>query len=135
MRISPLTAPSRKRVRVALVAAALVAASTTAMTTASASGGGCTAADPELCFGVNGTGLYVNWIQAQAHTDAPAEVYEAILGPGRKVLKEAQYSVGFDSWAPPLKDTIDANMPAGQYCGETYLNYTGTAVLYCIEVS
>jgi hypothetical protein len=105
------------------------------MTTASASGGGCTAANPELCFGVNGTGVYVNWMQVQAHTDAPALVYEGIFSPSGKVLKEAQYNVAANSWAPALKDTINADVPPGKYCGETYLNNTIPTIQYCVVVS
>ena len=135
MRISPLAARTRKTVRVALVAASLVGASFTAMTSASASGGGCTGSDPELCFGVNGTALYVNWIQVQAHTDAPAKVYEGIFGPGGKLLKEAEYNVAANQWAPPLRDNINADVPAGKYCGETYLNDKIPTIQYCIQVS
>ncbi len=110
----------------ALVAASLVGASFTAMTSASASGGGCTASDPELCFGVNGTALYVNWIQVQAHTDAPAKVYEGIFGPNGKVLMEKEYTVAANTWAPPLRDNINADVPVSQVLRQKPISLTRT---------
>jgi hypothetical protein len=135
MRISLSTGRARTAARLAaVVAITLASGAVVGVSSASASGGGCTDSNPEVCFGVNGSGNYVNWMQVQVHVTSAGEVGLNISGPDFGPFTEWQPMSGA-GWTVPFTWQFDRNVTPGWYCGSVTFNGSPDEDYKCLDVT
>ena len=135
MRISLSTGRARIAARVAAVVAITLASGVVVgVSSASASGGGCTDSNPEVCFGVNGSGLLINWLQVQVHVTSKSEVGLNLSGPDFGTYTQWQ-SMSGAGWTAPFTWPIGHDMPPGWYCGSVSFNGGNPEDYKCVDVT
>jgi hypothetical protein len=135
MRISLSTGRARAAARVAAVVAITLASGVVVgVSSASASGGGCTDSNPEVCFGVNGSGNYVNWIQVQVHVTGKSDVGLNLSGPDFGMFTEWQEMPG-SGWTQPFPWQFDRDVAPGWYCGSVTIGDGSPEDYKCVDVT
>jgi hypothetical protein len=87
------------------------------------SSSGCAGSDPEVCFTINGSGLYVNYMENDTYFGNAGWADMQINGPGGVIVNSGSFwEYGgwyYISWTP------NSCIGAGYYCGTTWVGSGG----------